>query len=157
MRHTILSIALSGVAALALSSCASKPEPRVSASQAAFEQALAMALLGPMMEGRSPMSDGELQTRARAAQRYPLGSWDNPVRASGPGGQREYLSRLRCADGQTPRFERLGNFGAGIYRSIVDGYQLDCGSAQPGRVEVYMDMYHPGYREMLPVAGFFIM
>lgn len=84
----------------------------------------------------------------------PLGSASNPVRAHAPAGEREYLRRLRCADGQPPKFERVGNLGKGPYGNVVDGYTVECPGAVPRAV--VMDMYHQGYREAAPVPGFAI-
>jgi hypothetical protein len=56
----------------------------------------------------------ELDRRVAAAQAFPLGSRQNPVRVAIPPGQRAYLARLRCPDGQAPAFERTGNLGPGV-------------------------------------------
>ncbi len=90
------------------------------------------------------------------AQAHPLGAKENPVRADMPGGQRAYLSRLRCADGQRPAFFRVGSFGAGVYGRIIDGYEVTCKDSTPDKSMIYMDMYHPGHREPAAVAGFTI-
>ncbi len=87
---------------------------------------------------------------------YPLGSFKNPVRADMPGGQRHYLSRLRCENGKAPEFHRAGNVGPGVYGTIVDRYIVDCGQAEPGQVEIFMDMYFNGFVEAEPVEGFSI-
>jgi hypothetical protein len=91
---------------------------------------------------------------ARSADVHPLGSLENPVRASMPAGQRAYLSRLRCPDGSVPAYARYGSVGVGIYGSIVDGYTVTC----PGRPDsdVMMDMYHD-WVEDRPVPGFTIV
>lgn len=94
--------------------------------------------------------------RLAAASSEPLGAFENPVRANMPPGQRAYLRRLRCSDGQAPSFEREGNFGSGPYGSIVDGYRVDCGDAEPGEVMVYMDMYHRHVENEAP-PGFTII
>ncbi len=86
----------------------------------------------------------------------PLGSPENPVRATGPMGQRSYLARLRCSDGSPPDFERGGSVGAGPYGSIMDVYSLRCASGQPGSASVYMDLYHR-HVENRPVPGFSIV
>lgn len=91
-----------------------------------------------------------------AAQAYPLGSKDNPVRADMPGGQRAYLNRLRCADGKRPTYQRVGSFGAGVYQRIIDGYEVKCEGSTPEMTMVYMDMYHPGHKEAAAVPGFTI-
>ena len=84
-----------------------------------------------------------------------------------PAGQREYLRRLRCPDGSSPGFARVGNFGSRfepppsvpgsksgdlmnaesrlrpgeIDKHIVDGYRVICGEYA---YLVYLDMYHCG-------------
>jgi hypothetical protein len=80
-----------------------------------------------------------------------LGSKDNPVRAYRPEGQRAYLARLRCADGNAPAFERVGSVGPGPFASIVDAYAVRCGEAKA--IEIYMDMYHD-HIETRAVDGF---
>lgn len=102
----------------------------------------------------------DLDARAEqieAAQEFPLGSWRNPVRAEMPPGQQEYLNRLRCSDGSAPTYERRGNLGEGVFGTIVDIYDLSCGSAEPATAEVVMDMYHEGYTEFEAVPGFDIV
>lgn len=90
------------------------------------------------------------------ADQHPLGSEQNPVRVDMPEGQKIYLSRLRCSDGQPPQFKRGGSVGSGPFGSIVDVYDVDCGQTAPGKVAVYLDMYHPLHDEIRPVPGFTI-
>lgn len=84
----------------------------------------------------------------------PLGSKKNPVRAYMPAGQRAYLKRLRCPDKKRPTYFRLGSYGAGPWGNIIDGYEVQCSDGVPRLI--YMDMYHPDYRESEPVEGFTI-
>lgn len=82
-----------------------------------------------------------------------------------PQGEREYLSRLRCADGNPPAFERLGSVGSRnptetpeaeelateqvirgrpvgpdeIDYHVIDLYEVVCAE---GRYSVFLDMYH---------------
>lgn len=86
---------------------------------------------------------------------HPFGSEKNPVRASGPAGERAYLERLRCSDGNAPAFERRGSVGTGPYGSIMDVYELQCLTGEPAKALVYMDMYHR-HVEDRPVPGFTI-
>jgi hypothetical protein len=109
------------------------------------------------LAGESQVRGSALERRVAAAERYPLGSRNNPVRAEMPPGQQAYLRRLRCSDGRRPEFSRIGNFGVGVYGNIIDGYRVSCGVAAPGTVEVYMDMYHRGHVEARPVPGFTIV
>lgn len=88
-----------------------------------------------------------------AAAVHPLGTLQNPVRVGGPEGERAYLSRLRCADGSTPMIGRRGSAGVGAFGSITAAYDLDCGRAAPGKLEVVMDMYHSEHRESRAPSG----
>ena len=83
-----------------------------------------------------------------------LGSKTNPVRCSGPYGEREYLNRLRCSDGKAPEYFRVGSFGKGPYGHILDGYSVKC--EEKDSVTVFMDMYHK-HVEKEPVPGFTIV
>jgi hypothetical protein len=104
------------------------------------------------MMGQLP--EPRLSQAIAAAADQPLGSRDNPVRADRPSGQRAYLARLRCDDGQPPSFSRDGSFGPGPFGSIIDRYSVTCPGSTPARTQVFMDMYFPGYVETRPVAGF---
>lgn len=83
-----------------------------------------------------------------------LGTKGNPVRCSGPPGERAYLNRLRCSDGKAPKYHRLGSYAPGPYGNILDGYNVKCEEKDP--VTVFMDMYHD-YVEKDPVPGFTIV
>lgn len=85
----------------------------------------------------------------------PLGTPSNPVRASMPPGQREYLMRLRCPEGDEPTFARQGSLGRGPHGSTVDRYRVTCKSGHTAFI--VMDMYHRGYREMEAVPGFSVL
>jgi hypothetical protein len=113
--------------------------------------------LGRAMRGESQMSGRALDRRVAEAERHPLGSRQNPVRAEMPPGQRAYLARLRCSDGRAPEYVRTGNLGPGVYGNIIDAYRVSCGDAAPGTVEIIMDMYHPGHVEERAVPGFTIV
>ncbi|RYD50511.1 MAG: hypothetical protein EOP60_11485 [Sphingomonadales bacterium] len=60
---------------------------------------------------------------------------------------------MRCADGNAPKYVRLGSAGNGPYAFIIDSYGVTC----PGKTQVlvYIDMYHDG-GETRPVPGFTI-
>ncbi len=111
----------------------------------------AQPALGQLFDG---LKGKKLKTAIAAAQAHPLGSEKNPIRADMPPGERAYLARLRCADGNAPAFERLGSTGIGPYHNILDLYTVQCAGAQP--VSVYIDMYHD-HVETAPVAGFTIV
>lgn len=102
---------------------------------------------------RPALTRDQVAAIARSANVHPLGSLQNPVRANNPNGQRLYLSRLVCPNGDRPRFERDGNLGPGIYGTIIDQYNVAC-SGQPAR-KIMMDMYHD-WSENRPVPGFTI-
>ena len=85
----------------------------------------------------------------------PLGSEANPVRGPGPFGEREYLHRLRCADGASPAFNRHGSVGRGADGHILDVYGVTCPNAGSD-VSVYMDMYDGDVRERRAIPGFTI-
>jgi hypothetical protein len=100
------------------------------------------------------MAPGErrkVQPNWTAINAQPLGSAGNPVRAFMPDGEYAYLRDLLCADGLRPFYKRVSNVGAGPYTTIVDVFDVRCGTAS---YRVYMDMYHPGYAEKRAVSGF---
>ena len=114
------------------------------------------ASLERAMAGQSQLSGSALRRAIAEAEKHPLGSSKNPVRAEMPTGEYSYLVRLRCGDGRTPVSDRVGSVGLSPFGNIMDGYAVDCGAAEPGKVEVHMDMYHPGHVETRPVPGFTI-
>lgn len=128
-------------ATLAFTACAAQEKKKSSANCDPME----------LLQGKSCI-EPDYQEIAK----HPLGSEDNPVRAAGVAGQREYLSRLICADGQPiTQFSRVGSVGEGPYGFILDLYEVTCNTDQ-GFVthSVYMDLYHKDYRESLPAKGF---
>ncbi len=90
------------------------------------------AALTRMMANKSQMQGDDLAAAIEAASAYPLGSKENPVRASGPRGQRAYLARLRCSDLSTPTFGRIGSAGMSPYDNIVDSYWVKCEGQRAG-------------------------
>jgi hypothetical protein len=89
-------------------------------------------------------------------EKYPLGSKDNPIRVSGPSGERKYLSELICNNGEpVSAYSRVGSAGTGPYGAILDVYIVIC-DTDKGVVEhsVFMDMYHGEYVEKRPAHGF---
>ena len=103
--------------------------------------------------GLAPDQD-DLAAAIVAANAHPLGSRENPVRVGGPDGERAYIARLRCADGNAPRVTNGVEMGVGAFGSIVDGFRLDCGAAQPGQTTLLMDKYHEENREDRAPPGF---
>lgn len=108
-----------------------------------------------LLAGGGRFQGAELEAALRKAAAFPLGSRENPVRVSMPQGQHAYLRRLRCSDDKPPRFERVGNFGPGVFGSIIDGYRVICpDEGEPRESLIYMDMYHPDHVETAAPAGF---
>lgn len=89
-------------------------------------------------------------------EKHPLGSEKNPVRVSMPLGERNYLARLICENGErVSAFTREGSGDFGPYGSPMDIYTVIC-DTDKGAVEhlVFMDMYHDDYEETRPAYGF---
>ena len=103
----------------------------------------------------APVSPQKVRQVEAAAAAYPLGSEKNPVRASGPSGERAYLARLRCSDGTVPTVQQRGSVGLGPYGKIMDVYPVTCENGQPAAARIYIDMYHD-HVEARPVPGFTI-
>jgi hypothetical protein len=99
-------------------------------------------------------SDAEIARVEAAAAAFPLGSLQNPVRVGGPDGERAYLARLRCANGEPPRAGIARPGGADAYGSVARLVTLDCGAAAPGRAEIAIDPYFEEHREDRAPAGF---
>ncbi len=98
--------------------------------------------------------DDDLRDAIAAADRYPLGSIENPVRVGGPDGERVYLSRLRCPDRTPPRIGARGNGGTGGFGSVVNTYALDC---RTNRSEIAFDIYHQEHVEERAPPGLVIL
>ena len=107
-----------------------------------------------MMEqlGVAPSAQ-EVERAVERARAHPLGSRQNPVRVSGVEGEHAYIRRLRCADGNPPRVGPRANIGVGVFGSIVDLWELDCGDAAPGRFSLALDMYHDNHQETQAPVG----
>lgn len=99
-------------------------------------------------------SDEELARAIAAANAFPLGTVENPVRVGGPEGERAYIARLRCSNDAVPKIGERSAAGIGAFGSVVSSYVLDCGGAAPGRVNLVMDMYHEENRENRAPPGF---
>lgn len=84
-----------------------------------------------------------------------LGSRENPIKARGPRGEREFLVRLRCADSTAPAFERLGSTEPAADDHILDSYVVQCPNKGPTLV-LLMDMYHD-YRETAVIPPFAVL
>lgn len=108
-----------------------------------------------MVPALAPGQD-DLAAAIAAAANHPLGSLENPVRVGGPDGERNYVARLRCADGSTPRIAQQTAGGVGAFGTVVDALTLDCAAAAPGRTTLMMDMYHEEHVEDRAPPGFSI-
>ena len=86
----------------------------------------------------------------------PLGDFQNPVKCSGPGGEKSYLWRLRTLDAfeEPTSVSRDGSVGFGPYNHILDRYTVMFGKK---KISVHMDMYFDDYREKRPIPGFAIV
>jgi hypothetical protein len=140
MRVFLLQAALVIAASAGFSGCAT-------ASQ---DQELSGGLFGPAF------SPAEMEKKIAAAQAHPLGSEANPVRASMPPGERAYIARLRCSNGQAPEIVSRGSTGTGPFGNILDLYSLRCAAGTPATAEIYIDMYHD-HVETQAVPGFAIV
>ena len=95
----------------------------------------------------------ELDAAVAKANAFPLGSEQNPVRARGPAGERDYIARLRCSDGRAPVIRGRATAMPSPFGGITDQYVVDCKNGAPATASVYMDMYHD-HVEHRPVPGF---
>ena len=140
MRTFVIPAALLIGASLGLAGCAT-------ASQ---DEALTGGIFGPAY------SPAEMEKRIAAAATQPLGSEANPVRASMPPGERAYIARLRCSDGQAPEILGRGSTGTGPFGNILDLYNVRCAAGTPATAKIYIDMYHD-HVETQAVPGFTIV
>jgi hypothetical protein len=139
MRIPLVLLALCAAAPVA----AQSGQPQLGArTQSPEQMAGAMSRLSP---------EEEMRQLAAAADAYPLGTLENPVRVGGPEGEHAYLGRLRCADGTQPRVGARREGGVGAFGSVVGAYELTCGT-QTSRV--LFDMYQEEHVETRAPAGF---
>ncbi len=131
---------------LCLLACASFAQERPDPNSPDFDPVAAMQRFDPNWQPPK-VSQEDLA-------KFALGSRERPVRTQGPQGQHDYLSRLVCDSGKTPKFERIGNSGKSPYGFWMDAYEVKCGWA--AKSTVHMDLYHPRYVEQEPVPGFTI-
>jgi hypothetical protein len=100
-----------------------------------------------------PCIAGDAEWDGEMLENGALGSHSNPVLCFQPVGERAYLDRLRCSNGQPPWYERIGSFGAWEDGHVIDGYDVICDDY---RTAIFLDMYHKGHAETEPVQGFTI-
>jgi hypothetical protein len=99
-------------------------------------------------------SEAEVARELAAAAAFPAGSLQNPIRVAGPDGERNWLARLRCADGSIPRIGAQRPGGTGAFGNVVDLAPVDCGTAAPGRADIFIDVYQEDYVQEAAPAGF---
>jgi len=97
-------------------------------------------------------SDEEMAKAIAAANAYPLGTLQNPIRVAGPDGAHGYLARLRCADGSTPAVGRETPGSTDAYGTLTTVIPVTCGSG-PAAPLVF-DFYQEEYRETRAAPGF---
>lgn len=103
------------------------------------------------------LMDGEPQAPDQLElEKYPLGSKENPIRVDGPAGEREYISRLICINGEpVSDSKRLGSAGVSPYGFTMDLYSIVCDSTDGAiDITIYMDMYHRDNEEKRAADGF---
>ena len=93
----------------------------------------------------------EMQRLIAAANAYPLGTIENPVRVGGPEGERAYLARLTCADGTPLRVGSRSDAGEGGFGAVASAYAVSCGGTTR---RIVFDMYHAEHVENRAPAGF---
>jgi len=93
----------------------------------------------------------EMRQLVAAADAFPLGTLENPIRVGGPEGERAYLGHLRCADGAAPRVGARREAGIGAFGSVAAAYEVGCGA---GAGRIVFDMYHAEHVETRAPAGF---
>ena len=93
----------------------------------------------------------DLSEAVAAAEAYPLGTLQNPIRVGGPQGERAYLRRLRCPDDSAPRIGQRSEGGVDTFGTITGAYVLACGV---NTVQIFFDMYHEEHVEDRAPAGF---
>lgn len=143
MRLTLRSLML--VAALAGCSSVQPNKVKTTSDEKSVE-----LLMSGRMKGRA------LDAALKEAQKHPLGSAGNPVRADLNIGEHAYLNRLRCSDGTRPAYERPTTPGTGVYGSNVDTYDVLCPNGEPKHTVIVMDGFFPGFVEKNAVAGYTI-
>ena len=104
-------------------------------------------------EMSSDTPEQEMQRLIAAANAYPLGTIENPVRVGGPEGERAYLARLSCADGSPIRVGARSDAGEGGFGAVASAYAVSCGGTTR---RIVFDMYHAEHVENRAPEGFSI-
>jgi hypothetical protein len=102
-------------------------------------------------EMSSETPEQEMVRLVAAANAYPLGTIENPVRVGGPDGERTYLARLSCADGTPLRIGTRSEAGQGGFGTIAIAYGVACGGTTR---RIVFDIYHQEHVENRAPAGF---
>ena len=97
-------------------------------------------------------SDEAMARAIAAANAFPLGTLQNPIRVGGPNGARRYIAQLRCADGSTPSVGREIPGSVGVFGTLTTTFPLTCRSGAP--VPLVFDLYQEEYSETRPAPGF---
>lgn len=97
-------------------------------------------------------SDEAMARAIAAANAFPLGTLQNPIRVGGPNGARRYIGQLRCADGSTPNVGREVPGSIGAFGTLTTTFPLTCRSGTP--VPLVFDLYQEEYSETRPAPGF---
>ena len=144
MRFPVLALCLAAFAAPA----AAQQQPaqpglgqRTQSPEALFQE----------MSAETP--EQEMARLVAAANAYPLGTIENPVRVGGPDGERAYLARLSCADGSPLRVGSRSEAGQGGFGAIATAYAVSCGGTTR---RIVFDIYHQEHVENRAPAGFSI-
>lgn len=95
----------------------------------------------------------EMARLVAAAEAYPLGTVENPIRVGGPEGERAFLARLSCADGTPIRIGTRSDAGMGGFGAVTTAYGIACGGTTRRLV---FDMYHQEHVENRAPPGFSI-
>lgn len=101
----------------------------------------------------SETPEQEMARLITAANAYPLGTIENPVRVGGPAGERAYLARLSCEDGSPLRIGTRSEAGQDGFGAIANAYAVTCGGTTR---RIVFDMYHEEHVENRAPAGFAI-
>lgn len=136
------------LALFAASAGAQQPQPR---QPGLGERSQSPEALFREMSQETP--EQEMARLIAAANAYPLGTIENPVRVGGPEGERAYLARLACADGTPLRVGAHSEAGQGGFGAIASAYAVACGGTTR---RIVFDMYHAEHVENRAPPGFTI-
>ncbi|MGQ0661464.1 hypothetical protein [Sphingosinicella sp.] len=140
------------VLALCLAACAAPATAQQPPRQPGLgERTQSPEALFREMSAETP--EQEMARLVAAANAYPLGTIENPVRVGGPEGERAYLARLTCQDGTPLRIGTRSEAGQGAFGAIANAYAVSCGGTTR---RIVFDMYHAEHAENRAPSGFAI-